>query len=318
MLYLKSYLVKFQYIFSEECQFQIELVIDSNIVFSEVRAIMRGKPSFLKTIIKNPFLKLFAPPEIVDEVNGAIEEDLPKKFNRNDAKELAFELISQIEVLEGQRLEAWVKSSILIGKRDQKDVPFLSLAFSLRAHGIITKDRDFEEQNEVRLWELGETGRMVSDFNKGSVSFFLLGTLLPNVLQFCYWLCISFFKFVIEVINGIISVAIALVRGGVEGLSRIPPWLSITVIGGFAFTMIVSEKARKKVGNFFSILGEIALEVYSKIKKVFSSIIDGIKLFIQFIEPFIILVISAIGYLFNCAIELIGKIEELEESRPNI
>lgn len=314
--YLRSYLQKYQFIFPEGCSFRGELVIDSNIIFSEVRAVIRGKPSFLTSIISNPFLKLYAPPEILKEVKETIKKDLPKNLNKDKAKKIAQEILSKITILKGQRLDAWIKAYTLIGKRDKKDIPFLGLAFSLETHGVITEDKHFSEQKEVKIWKLGETGRMVSDFSKGSFSFFFLGTGLPPVLQLCYWLCISFLKLIAEVIKELVSVIAALIKGSIEVLSKIPPLILIGALGITTAILIFSKNAREKVGDFLEKLGEIAIELGRKIKETFSKIIESIKQIIEMLIPFISFVLKGIGYLFYSSSQLIVRINELEESRP--
>lgn len=310
--YLRSYLQKYQFMFSEGSEFTAELVIDSNIVFAEVLSLMKGKPSFLGSIINNPFLTLYAPPEILKEVKKTIKKDLPKNLDKDKAKKLAHEILSKITILKEQRLDAWIKAYTLIGKRDEKDVPFLALAFSLETHGVITRDKDFTEQEEVRIWKLGETGKMISDLNKGSFSFFFLGTGLPRILQFCYWLCVSFLKLLAEVLEALIAVIAALVAGGVNALSKIPPWI-LTLIG---VTLILSKEAREKAGDAFAKLYEKAIETGGKIKEAFSRIIECIKQIIEMLMPFVSFALKGVGYLFYSSWQLIDRIHELEESKP--
>jgi len=314
--YLRSYLQKYPFMFPEGCDFKAEFVIDSNIVFAEVLSLMKEKPSFLGSIIDDPFLTLYAPPKIIKEVKETIERKLPKNLNRDKAKKIAQEILSKITILKGQRLDAWIKAYTLIGKRDKKDVPFLALAFSLDTQGVITKDKDFTEQEEIRIWKLGETGRMISDLDKGSFSFFFLGTGLPLILQFCYWLCVSFLKLLAEVLEALISVIAALVSGGVNALSKIPPWI-LTLIGTLiGVTLILSKEAREKAGDAFAKLYEIAIETGSKIKEAFSRIIECIKQIIEMLMPFVSFALKGVGYLFYSSWQLIVKIHELEESKP--
>jgi|GEM_PF-4181358 len=137
--------LRYQFVFSERCDFKVKLVIDLNIVFTEVRSIIKGRPSFLLRIINNPLLTLYAPPEIIKEVNKVIENDLPKNLGKDKAKETAQEILSKITILKRNHLDSWSKADTLIGKRDKKNVPFLALACSLETHGVITRDKDFTD-----------------------------------------------------------------------------------------------------------------------------------------------------------------------------
>ncbi len=44
------------------------------------------------------------------------------------------------------------KAEKLLGHVDEKDVPFLALALSFMNEGIWTKDKDFLEQDIVKVW----------------------------------------------------------------------------------------------------------------------------------------------------------------------
>lgn len=316
--YQRSYLQKYQFILPEECSFSIELVIDSNILFKEVRAVMKGKTSFLTSIIKNPFLKLFAPPEIIKEVNETIEKDLPKGLDKDKAKEIAQGILSNITIIDGQRLDTWTKAYALIGKRDKKDVPFLSLAFLLETHGVITDDKDFSEQKEVKIWKLGNVGKMVSDFSKSSFSFFFLGVGFQPILKFCYWISISFLKLLGEVIEIVISSVGAIISGSMDVLSRIPLWVWALAVGSIAAILILSKEAKESIEEILAKLGEKAIEIIDIIKKSFSRVLEGIKQIIEVLEPLISFVLKATGYLFYTAYHLIIRMHELETQRAKV
>ncbi|VVB86495.1 PIN domain protein [uncultured archaeon] len=316
--YMRCYLQKNQFIFSERCSFSVEFVVDSNIIFSEVRAIMKGKISFLASIINSPFLKLFAPPEIIKEVTETIEKDLPKGLNKDKAKEIAQGILSNIVIIDGQRLDAWIKAYTLIGKRDKKDVPFLNLAFSLETHGIITNDNDFSEQEEVKIWKLGKVGKMISDFSKGSVSLFFLGIGSQSIFKLCYLVIISFLKLLVEIIEILIYSVGAIISGSMDALSRIPLWVWALAMGSIAAVLILSKEVREKVGDVLAKLGEKAVEFIGKIKESFSRILAGIKQVIEILMPFISFVLKATGYLFYSASYLVTRMCELEKERTKV
>lgn len=65
--------------------FKFRLEFDTNIIFSEIRAILNNNPSFLQKIIDFPFLKLFAPPKIKEELFYTINDDLPRDLDKKKA-----------------------------------------------------------------------------------------------------------------------------------------------------------------------------------------------------------------------------------------
>ena len=87
--HLKDNLQNYSFLFTEGFKLQIELVIDTNILYGEILAILNDKLSYLSTIIDNPYLTLYAPPEIESELINTINEDLPRKFDKSKALILA-------------------------------------------------------------------------------------------------------------------------------------------------------------------------------------------------------------------------------------
>ena len=318
--YLRAYIQKNLFTLSENCKLKVELIIDSNIIFREVLSLMRGKPSFLIGIIDNPFLALYAPPKIIDEVNRTIDEDLPKKLSVGKAKRIAKEILSKVTILKGQLLTSWKKAyekaHSLIGNLDKDDVPFLALAFSVKSHGVITRNtKHFAKQDEVEIWSLSKTGNVISDLTKGSFSFFFFGMGIHSVLQFCYYICVSFLRVISEVISLIIYAVAALTKGSIEVLSKIPPQILFWVLVVTGAIFLFSNNAREKAGDILEKLGEKVMELIMKIKETFSSITEGIKQIIEILMPFISLVLKGVGYLFYQSSQLVDRINELEESR---
>jgi len=319
--YLRSCIQENLFMFTEDCEFKVKLVIDSNIVFSAVLSTMRGKPYFFfSTLSKNPFLALYAPPQIIDEVNRTIDEDLSEELDKDKAKEIAKEILSKVTILKGQFLTSWKKSCekahSLIGNLHKDDVPFLALAFSIKSHGVITRNtKHFAKQDEVEIWSLSKTGNVISDLTKGSFSFFFFGMGIHSVLQFCYYICVSFLRVISEVISLIIYAVAALTKGSIEVLSKIPPQILFWVLVVTGAIFLFSNNAREKAGDILEKLGEKVMELIMKIKETFSSITEGIKQIIEILMPFISLVLKGVGYLFYQSSQLVDRINELEESR---
>ena len=118
---------------AEGLKFRLKLVIDTNIIFSEIRAILMGKPSFLSNLFNIPFLELFAPKKIREELFRTIDEDLPLYLDKDNAYSLAISFLEKISILGQKNEEAWEKAYVLLEQRDKDDVHFLALAISLNA-----------------------------------------------------------------------------------------------------------------------------------------------------------------------------------------
>lgn len=316
--HIKLYLEENVSIFKSTTNITLELVVDSNVIYRDVYGIVKGKSSFLNDLIDNShsFLKFYAPPDIITEVNRAIDEDLPKRFDKVKAKEIAKNTISKINILEGQKWEAVKRADALIGGRDKKDVPFMALSLSMRTHGIVTYDKDFSI-GKIRKWKLSETERMVTDISEGAFSFFIIGNGLPVILQIGYWLCISILNLIAYAIGGLVELAIALAAGSIDALSRIPPEILLMVGGIVTLAYIFSEQVRQGVNDFISMLADIAKKIIEGIKEVFSAIVEYLKSVFEVLMPFVSFSVKGVGYLLYSSAELISKMDTLEGYRAS-
>jgi len=313
--YIYEFLQKNQFLLTEGESFNIELVVDTNVIFAEILAIMRGKPSYIRTIIANPFLVLYAPPEIRAEVEKAIIEDLPKKYDKDDARKIAQDMLSHVNILKGERSKAWLRAHAIIGQRDKTDIPFIALAFSIGTHGIISRDQDFSTQDEIKIWELGEAGRLVSKMTKGSFTFFILNLSIAAVWEMSRSLCVIFLKVVTAVLRGLVLILAALFQGGVDILTRIPLWIFMAGIGAIALTLLLWKEAREKSGDMLNVLWDWMRDAAKKIAKIFADIIKRVKAFIEITLPVVSYFIKGVGYLFYSTHQLMVNIRDLEKLR---
>ena len=313
---LQTYMEENVSIFRNITNLSLELVVDSNVVYADTYGIINGKPSFLNTLIdkSNSSLKLYAPEDILAEVNRAIDEDLPKKFSKDKAKQIAKTTLSKFSIIENSKWDALKKAESLIGKRDKKDVPFLALSFSMRTHGIITYDEDFRE-GKVKIWRLGEAGHMLTDINKGAFSFLLIGNVLPMLLEICYFMCVSILNFIISAITGLVELAMAFAKGSLDAISRIPPEILLAVGGILVLSYIFITEVREGMNAFIGTLADIAKRIIAGIKEIFSAILEFLKEIFVMLKPIISFSLKGIGYLFYLSGGLIANMEKLEGYR---
>ena len=176
---------------SEGFKFRLEFVVDTNIIFAEIRAILKGNPSFLRRIINFPFLKLFAPPKIREELFNVIDRDLFKDLDKNKAYSLAESFLIKINILNEKNVNAWNRAYSLLAEYDKDDVHFLALAISIGAHGIITKDKHFKKQDEIKVFPLGECGRTAITVSHSALSFYILDKsfdkVIPKIIDILFY-----------------------------------------------------------------------------------------------------------------------------------
>lgn len=302
---------------AEGFKFRLEFVIDTNILFGEIRAILFNKPSFLQKIIDLPFLKLFAPPKIKEELFNTIKDDLPREFDNEKAIKLANLFLEKIDILTDKKLVAWKEANLLLAKHDKDDVHFLALAISLNAHGIITKDKHFEKQNAISVWKLGECGRMASTISKGALSIFILDKSLNRMLPEIGKFFILFFQSFLESCREIYASIKSAYKQLTNKYSTLPKWLKIgipiVIIAIPSLILAFSEKSRKSLKNYF-----INLKAYLKkdLRRIYNDLKYNIELIkILFLEllPFIDFSFDGMGYLFYSAYQFYKNIELLED-----
>lgn len=297
--------------FSANPNFRLELVVDTNILFQEVYSLRKNGTSFLVKIIDNPFLKLYAPPEIIKEINNKIDSKLPKEFDKSMAKADAKNFLNKISILESEGLKSWQDATRILGKRDEDDIPFLALNLSLSTHGIITKDKHLTSLQEIKTWNLKNTGKVLSDFNRGSFSFYITAASLPCILQSFYFIVVSFVKLLEEVVEFVIIIVTSLLKGAYEMLAQIPWPILVALLGAFFAALIFSGKFRGAINDFSLEMVKLIKEICVKIKDIFNAIVSFAKEIFEALKPFIEISWEMIKYLFLASTEMIERLNEL-------
>jgi predicted nucleic acid-binding protein len=125
--------------------FQFRLILDTSILFGAVWGSVRGnKTALLEKLTNNPLIKICAPAHLEVEIYEKIETKFPEK-QRATAQNIAKRILGNIEIINKQSEISIKKAHSQLSNRDPKDIPFLSLAFDVKASRILTNDRDFED-----------------------------------------------------------------------------------------------------------------------------------------------------------------------------
>lgn len=164
--------------------FRLKLVIDNNILFAEIKGLIKGgkdvETCFFYQLAISKVADFYAPPFLRQEIFEKVEEKFEEK-DKPKAREFAEKLLSAIKIKDAQWADDWVKAKRKIAHRDPDDVPYLALFFDLKGHGIMSKDKIFiEEQSDAKTWSIHETGKITAQFHKGMVSIFCVGN-IPNI-----------------------------------------------------------------------------------------------------------------------------------------
>jgi predicted nucleic acid-binding protein len=270
--------------------FKMEFVIDTNILFMEVRSMMlNNNSSFFLRVFVNPLIKVYAPSEIKVELFEKIKKKFPKeKATRDLDLDLCFqkaeELLKNIIIRDDLKEDSLNKAKSKLKNRDLDDVAFLALTFQVEGDGILTNDNDIKDQAEVKAWRLRDAGRLVSDFKKGTFSFTIIGTSLEIILKSIGGILASLWNNFIKTIEGILLFSASILTGGVNGILNMPPEIAGVVSIGIILILLL-DKTRKATGELVKIVGKEVTKLLMQIKKIFFMLAELLKFIFNILKP---------------------------------
>ena len=127
----------------------MKLVVDTNIILSAMI-----KDSTIRKIIVESDIDFFTPDFTFDEINRHLNYICKKNsLNRKINLKILAVLSKYINVVDfGFYAHKITEARKLIGKIDEKDIPFLALALSFENDGIWTNDKHFLKQKKMKIW----------------------------------------------------------------------------------------------------------------------------------------------------------------------
>nr|MDO8098477.1 putative toxin-antitoxin system toxin component, PIN family [Candidatus Njordarchaeota archaeon] len=286
---------------------EAKIVVDTSSVLSDLISFARTGKSVLSEIAKEPFVRLFAPPHLIEEVQAKIPEICNKKKLDATTMLQAWRhlLLPRITIANINDLLSLTMGLLVVGERDRKDVPFVALAFSIDAQGIMSRDKDIIEQPEIRTWTMGSVRRLLTVFKKGSFSFFVAADMLLPLLKVAFKIGTSILKTILVVARGIGRFFAGLARNVFHTLSGLPNWLKLLLVIGVIIGilyMIVNEGARRKALDFLQAMSQL---ISACLKQMY----DRLKLFLDAIGPFIGF---SVGSLFVLSTNIEHSIKQLQ------
>lgn len=294
----------------------MNIVVDSSSVINDLNRFAKGKSSLLFNLAKNPIFPLCAPPILEKEVVDYIENKAKKSYSKKKLREGWKMLKPSITIKTIQNEEA-LRVGAQIMKRDPNDVQFVSLIIDTGASAILTEDNDFEDA--VRRFTVSTLGDMVGVYHRGLFSFFIITDLVPPVLELAGKLVAGVVKILFEIIGLIATVAKNIIKGTVNGFSRIvshlPNWATgilVTVLVISLIVVAVHDETRKKI---ISSLKSLWKKTKPTIDKITSWLAQCVKLLLKYLKkssPYIGMSAIAITDLHKQIILLQNEIKNIK------
>lgn len=301
--------------------FNLEIVVDTNILFSEVRSYMINGQSFFMKLLENPNLKFYSTSQLRYELHEKIKIKFPKdkktkQIDINESLIQAEKVLSKIEIRDDISKKALKKAEEIIQKRDKDDVSFLALNLTLKSHGILTKDKDFIDQEEIKTWELKNVGQVVTELNNGILSFYILNSTLPVLMEAIVTLLSMIWHNIMVKIFEVIASAVSMLAKGVKTLSKLPKELTI-VIGIATILALLNDSFREEAKEFLKEAWDKMKEFIKEVKNVFAEIWKTMKEILELLSPIFKDATHLLEYFMYQSGNMTLKLEELEKSRPN-
>ncbi len=307
LIHIKNYLEKnFYNIVGQEIE--IRIIVDANAVIGETLSYIKNGESFLLKVSESPFLKLFAPKWLRQEIEAKIPELSKKKRISQEKLRSAFTtILAKIQYLDIADEKALLQAYLKIGYKDIKDVPYAALYFSIKTHGVLTSDKHFKQVPEIKVWEkLGYIGKIVTIFEKGSFAFFITAIGLPHVLKLLFSLGVAVLRFLWEIVQKVINAIAILIKGAIGEIAKFPDWIKLT-LGIGAIILLLWDEAREQIINA---LKEFLTNIYNFLNWIYTAL----KNLLETIAPIINVAIVILAYLFEQIVITINTVQNMNRS----
>jgi len=232
-IYLKDQFEKFlPQILGHSTKAEMRVVLDASSAVAEVRAFVKKGDSVLVRLANEPFLKLYAPPEIVPEVENRLREIASKeKLNFQRLLDVwKTRLLPLVVVQRPESMGAWFKGMIIMGERDIKDVPYVALSFDFETHGVITQDRDMLDQPQIRTWRMGKVRQVVTVMKKGSLMFVASSELLFPLLIAIFQATISLLKAIYDFVMDVARAISQAIKDAIGEIEKMPDLVKLALL----------------------------------------------------------------------------------------
>ena len=126
------------------------LIVDTNIIVAGLI-----KDAITRQLLIHPDLELYTPEFTLVEIKKHKNVLLKKsRLGKEDFSILFEGVISKIIVVPIEDFKSYIsKANDIMEQIDVYDIPFLALALSFDNDGIWSHDKDFEKQDEVKIWK---------------------------------------------------------------------------------------------------------------------------------------------------------------------
>ena len=127
----------------------MKLIIDTNIFFSGLI-----KDSITRKILFHSEYEFCIPDFFLFELKKYKEYLIKKtKLKKSELKQIIDDILESVYLIPIKEYSAkLIEARRIIGDVDEKDIPFIAVALSIRNDGIWSNDKHFKEQSEIKIY----------------------------------------------------------------------------------------------------------------------------------------------------------------------
>jgi predicted nucleic acid-binding protein len=300
--------------FKELFNFKFIFVIDNNVIFGQIKNILEKnkklEDSFIYKLVNTPFIEVYAPCKLKEELNNKIDEIL--NTNKELAHKYADELLKNIIIKDAEWTDDWKKAKNSIGQIDIDDVSYLALALCIESHGIISFDKVFQKQGFSKVFKIQDVDNIVTCYNSGIISFLFLGS-IGIILELLCDVILIIFNIICDILIELINVIFLIANNMINLLSQIPNEIILILMSIGLIEFIFSPEFRKNSENIIININDFIKNIINKIKIFIDNMILKLNDFGEIFKPIGISYFEIVIYLvteFNIMKETILEIEK--------
>lgn len=307
--YVKEKLTSTSMDFGKLSKFKFKIIVDNNFLFGQIKGLVTKKANaqdnFVYRLSEMESVNMYGPhllqEEVIEKINLFLTGD-----EKVAALEHASVLLDRITILDAQWTDDWKKAKALIGHKDPDDVPYFALAFDIRSHAILSMDKMFDQQNEVRVWNARQTNLIVTSYHSGFISF----TLTNKISELIAYLISIVFKFIRDMVTKLVRFVLTLTGKAIEEISKLDPWVLIllTIVGVVLWKDI--KKWGKDTGKF---MNEKSIEIIRKVSEALKELVLFLEQILDIIRLISTIAFEFLGFLISDFMEMKKKIDDLED-----
>ena len=292
---------------------KIKIVVDANIIISEVIAYFKKGKSHFLDLLNHAIIEAFAPSYIIEELGEHIEE-ITKKTKKTEEETwttIKLQFLSKIKLKEvkNKGMGGYSELIDILKERDPDDIPYMILYLSEDADTILSKDHHFIGLSGIfTMQKVGHLKKVLYDIERGNLALLVTIDVLPKLVIYLARIIITILILVVKALSDFAVKAIETLKNGTK---KFIEWFSGLTPEGKVVGVILSLIS---AGIAYAYRDWIQKNIIEPLKDVISEIITRIIQFFKQLGSLLKDLIYAATEIVRLMLESIQKCIEIYES----